>query len=187
MREINAFSDPDKWSEICKQGIFEAWVPYVSDRPLNFFIPKHGSPNEGFLTDVIADNTFESSQRIVTDLKRRKVLVLTADDLCQDTYFDDILVAKIISIKDRHRQQDWYKNLLLKDKHPFYIHLPENGVIKESYINISQPMTIGKKMLIENHNIILQSNRMALVEKRYAEMVDLGLIKATDNIQAVNE
>ncbi|EJW13909.1 PemK-like protein [Paenibacillus alvei] len=184
---MNAFSDYDKWSEICKQGIFEAWVPWVSDRPLEFFIPKHDNPKEGILTDVISDKTEESQQKIITDLKRRKVVVLTSDDQCQDTYFSDVLVAKIVSIKDHHRTQDWYKNYLLNDIHPFYVHIPANGVLKESYINIAQPMTIGKKMLIKNHNMILPADRMVLVEKRFTEMIDLGVIKVSGNNQVVNE
>ncbi|OME54071.1 hypothetical protein BSK59_15940 [Paenibacillus odorifer] len=187
MKELNVFSDYDKWSEICKQGIFEAWVPFVSDRPLEFFIPNHDNPKKGTLTDVISDNTQESQQRIITDLKRRKVLILTSDELCKDMMFPDVLVAKIISIKDHHRDKDWYNNLLIKDKHPFYIHIPENEIIKESYINVSQPMTIGKKMLIKNHNMILPADRMILVERRYADMVELGVIKVSEDSQVINE
>ncbi|MGG4105252.1 PemK-like protein [Paenibacillus lautus] len=185
MEHLNAFSDYDKWSEISKQSIFEAWVPYVSDRPLQFFIPKHGSDNEGYLTDVIADSTNESEHKIVTELKRRRVLILTSDELCKSKTFPDILVAKIVSIKERHREQNWYKNHLVNDTHPLYVHLGKDVTGEESYINLAQPMTIGKKMLIQNYNKVLGPDRMALVEDRYARLVSLGVIKTAD--QAVNE
>ncbi|WP_237690735.1 PemK-like protein [Paenibacillus caui] len=178
------YSDYDQWSEISKQYIFEAWVPFVPDRPLDFFVHNEGSVTEGFITSVIDDRTVYSIHKAVIPLKRRKVVILTADSLCKDKYYPDILVAKIVSIKDHHRDQEWYK-LLVQDKHALFVHLPAEITGEESYINMAQVTSIGKKLLIEKKNI-LSAGRMQLVERRHKECIDLGVIK-TEIEEAINE
>src|SRR5690606_1971483 len=112
----------DNWSEITKQSIFEAWVPYVSDRPLDFFVPRSDDGKEGVITNVIDDRTPLSEHRIVNTMKRRKVIILTSDELCQNYMISDVLVAKIISVKVHQRNQDFYKKYLINDIHPLYVH-----------------------------------------------------------------
>jgi len=178
------FSDYDNWKDIEKQYIFEAWVPFVSDRPLQFFVPREGCEKEGFLTDIIDDNTPSSQHQIVSDLKRRKVVVLTSDELSKSLTFPDVLVAKIITVKEHHRQQDWYR-LLLRDEHPLAVYLPKSITGEECYINMAQITTIGKKLLIEKQQL-LPADRMEIVEQRYEEIADLGVIKLDSEI-AINE
>lgn len=178
------FSDPDNWEEIEKQSIFEAWVPFVAQRELQFYIPNPEKENHGIITGIIDDSSHDSEHFIVSKMKRRKVIVLTKDELCQDVMFPDVLVAKIISIKDKTSRP--YK-LMVENKHPFFIHLPEHITGEESYINMAQVTTIGKTLLIQKQSM-LPRDQMAIVEEMYAKCVDLGIIKedSSDDI-AVNE
>lgn len=127
---------------------------------------------------MIEDDSIFSSHKAVTDLKRRKVVVLSRDEVCQSQYEDDVLIAKIITIKDYHRSKPWYQDLV-NGSHQWFVHLPEHITGKESYINMSQIMTIGKKMLIQKHHY-LPSEQMEMVEARYVYGVQLGVIKETD-------
>ncbi|WP_410514711.1 PemK-like protein [Paenibacillus sp. BR2-3] len=178
------FSDYDEWSGIQKQNIFEAWVPFVPDRPLDFFVHNEGSENEGFITSIINDTSKLSTHNVVIPLKRRKVVILTSDKLCADIYYPDVLVAKIVTIKDHHCTQDWYK-LLLADKHSLFVRLPKEITGEESYINMAQVTSIGKKLLIQK-KYILPAERMQLVERRHKECIDLGVIK-NDTESAASE
>lgn len=193
------YSDRSNWKDIEKQMIFEAWVPYVSDRPLDFFIPfKTDDKNppsalhkrsEGFITDIIEDNSNFSAHLVVTPLKRRKVVILSRDEVCQSYDDDEVLIAKIVSVKKWMRSLPWYSDLV-NGSHQWFVHLPESETGVESYINMSQIMTIGKKMLISQHSL-LDPERMKMVESRYMYSVALGLIKGEseedEDESAVNE
>lgn len=178
------FSDYDNWPTIQKQYIYEAWVPFVTDRPLNFFINNHGSEKEGFLTEFIEDNSISSEHRVLVTLKRRKVLILSSDEQAQNKIQPDVLMAKIVTIKPIQRLQDWYK-ALIKDEHALFVYLPKEITGEEAYINMTQVTTIGKKLLIQKKNL-LTADRMELVEKRHMECIDLGVIKPDAEI-AVGE
>lgn len=185
------YSDPRQWVNIEKQMIFEAWVPYVSDRPLDFFVPceikdsTYEGKRVGFLTEVIEDDSIYSTHLAVSELRRRKVVILSRDDVCQATYEDDVLIAKIITVKDHHRSKPWYEQLV-EGTHQWFVHLPAEITGKESYINMSQIMTIGKKMLIQKHKL-LPSEQMEMVEARYVYGVELGVIKDLDDEIAVSK
>lgn len=115
--------------------------------------------------------------------QRRKVIVLSSDDYSKNIHIQDILIAKIVTIKSNHREQNWYK-LLIEDKHPLFVHLPEGITGEESYVNLAQVTSIGKKMLI-NKRLLLPEDRMQLVENRLNDFIDLGVIKSDSVI--VNE
>jgi hypothetical protein len=174
----NYFADMDKWDEIQKQGIYEAWVPYVIDKPIDFFVPDPEKDSYGYITSVIDDNTPISEHKILTPMKRRKIVILTSDENCKNRFIPDVTILKIISIKDSVKNQDFYKKYLINDLHPFYVHLPEEITEKESYVNIVQIMTISKKLLIKNVSM-MPSTRMDIIESRIADYIDLGNVKET--------
>lgn len=190
------YSDENKWNDIEKQAIFEAWVPFIANRPLPFFIPyadegtqdiHSGKRVEGFVTNIIGDDSLNSSHLVVNKLKRRKVVVLSRDEVCQNRNMPEILVARIYSVKDYQRYAPWYEGLL-NGKHEWFVHLPAEITGKESYINMTQVMPIGKNLLIQKHDM-LSTYHMAEVEARYEYGVDLGVIKLDGEEEgtAVNE
>jgi hypothetical protein len=173
------YIDRDNWHEIERQYIFEALVPFVPERPLDFFVYNHGSTNEGFITSIIEDANSLAEHKIVTTLKRRKVLLLTSDELCRDLIYPDVTIAKVYSIKPEHKKQEWYK-LLVADQHPLYVYLPDNITGEECYIHMASATTIGKNMLIQK-KCLIPGDRMELVEQRHQECIDLGVIKITED------
>lgn len=183
----NAFKyiDRQKWSDIEKQSIFEAWVPFIPNRPMPFFISDEFSDDgkpllhngmTGYLTDIIGDDSKSSIHYVLHTMKRRKVVILSSDDVCQNTTMPDLLVARIVSVKDYHREAIWYPNLL-DGTHEWFVHLPEHVTGKESFINMMQAIPIGKNLLIEKYPSMLSSDKMRMIEERFAAGLALGVIK----------
>lgn len=202
MKDMNflnpfTYSDKERWKDIEKQMIFEAWVPFVSNRPLQFFVPYPKSEEEeesplhtgiikGHLTNIIGDDSTSSTHNVVSTLKRRKVVVLSRDSVCKNDYMPEIIVARIFSIKDKHREARWYPDLV-SGNHEWFVHLPKHITGRESYVNMTQTMPIGKNLLIKRYGL-LDSELMKMVEARYKHGIALGVIKETsDGFMASSE
>lgn len=169
------FSDRDNWKKINKQCIYEAHLPYVPERPFLYFILEHGSDTKGFLSKELGESSKNSELLIVNTLKRRKVLVLSSDDLNHNTVQPDILVAKITSIKEHEKTQNFYK-LIKNDQHPTYVYLPKSITGEECYVDLTSVTTIAKNLLLE-YKAFLPPDRMEEVEKVFQDCLDLGIVK----------
>lgn len=185
---MSRYEDHQYWSEIGKQQIFEAWVPHVANRPMGFFVPFNDGqdiellqrepyitkPIEGMVTNQIQDNSIFSEHLVVNKLKRRRVVILTGTEWCVDETYPVVNVAKIVSIKPDRKGTKWHQTVVNGD-HPFFVHLPEEITGVESYINMAQVTTIGKKLLITKYGQ-MRADIMRSIEKTYNKIVDLGII-----------
>ena len=118
--------------------IFEAVVPFVGERHLEFFIPDKncsytGKTRRGIV--VAFDSEFLRGEKVldvVLGLKARKVVNITNDKLNHDVNHDDISIAKIYGIKEEDKAEEWYqdsiygvhKNMLLQEKQDISVFLP---------------------------------------------------------------
>lgn len=147
------FLDESNWSLINHGWIFEAAVPYVSERPLDFFIPNANNPDTGTVvngTKVQMQAQFldGKEKQVVLKVKPRKVLILSNDELNHDASHYDVTVAKIYSIKDSEHSEPWY-DPTVEGTHPFFVYLESSITGKECYIDLSTVTTIHKNMLLE--------------------------------------
>ena len=183
MRE-NKFVSKKNWEQIEKQYIFEALLPFVPERPIDFFIPdpNDATKTKGTLSNSTGDFSLAAEQRVVLTLKRRKVVVLSSDENCQDTALRNVMVARIISIKPEQVGQDWY-NLLVQDQHPWFAYLPKEVTGQECFVDLTSVTAVGKTMLLSKKYMV-PSDRMAIVETVFQNCIDLGVIKSDEAEQA---
>lgn len=172
------YTNPDNWNEIERQYIFEALMPYVPERPIGFFIPDSDDPEKGTLSKSYGDFSKAAEQQVVLTMKRRKVLILSSDELSQDNVFSDVTVAKIVSIKPYQRNEEWYK-LLIEDKHPLFAYIPKDITGQECFVDLSTVTTIGKSMLL-SRKVQIPGSRMEIVNERLEECIALGVVKRTE-------
>lgn len=168
------FLDKSNWSEIRRGWMYEAAIPFVGKRPLDFFIP---DPNDQYRGTVIGKNgDFRPSeiQQVVVRLKPRKVVVVSQDKNNSNNAIHNITVAPISSIEPEEREKDWYK-LAVEGTHPFFVYLPEEVTGKECFVNVSSITTIHKNLLL-NSKIDL-SEYMPSVDDKLEYYLSLGAYK----------
>lgn len=173
------FIHPENWKDIKRGWIHEAVVPFTAERPLDFFIedeknPKYGKIESGF-------GVFKPSilHKAVVELKQRKVLILSNDEICQATDVYDITVAPIYGIYSDDKQKDWYKQVVNND-HPFFAYLPEEVTGKECLIDLTNVISISKNMLLKDKIDI--SDKMDHIENVLERCLQLGLYKKSVSI-----
>lgn len=168
------YTNPANWTDFQYGHIFEAVVPYVPERPGLFYKPHPTQRNTGTITSSLGNFSNASEQQMVTTLKRRKVLILSENEIVQDSTMRDITVAKIYSVKPTDRNQHWYQ-LLISDQHPFFIRLDSSVTGVECFVNISTVTAIGKTMMLDK-KMPVPAERMTLVGQRITEYIGLGLM-----------
>ncbi|WP_124118483.1 type II toxin-antitoxin system PemK/MazF family toxin [Paenibacillus xylanexedens] len=173
------FMDKSKWSLIKKGWIFEAAVPYVGERPLDFFIPDSRTPYRGKVvsgTAVALSEDFteggDKEYQVVLNLKPRKVVVVSNDELNADTTQRDVMVAKLYTIKRKDKSEPWYP-LAVSGSHPFFVYLGQEITGRECIIDLSTITTIHKNMLLQEKLDITPI--MPAIESKIKYCFDLGL------------
>jgi mRNA-degrading endonuclease toxin of MazEF toxin-antitoxin module len=169
------YTDKRNWKEIERQRVFEALLPYVPERPIEFFVPDPSEPNKGTICKHFGDTQGAAEQKVVLTLKRRKVLILSSDENCQSQYQTDVTVAKVSSISEKQKSTKMYQ-LLVSDRHPLFAYLPKDVTGVESYVDLSSVTTIGKSMLLSK-KVLIPAERMQLVNQRLEECIALGIVK----------
>ncbi|WP_068794192.1 type II toxin-antitoxin system PemK/MazF family toxin [Brevibacillus laterosporus] len=182
------FSDKRNWRNIERGFLFEAAMIYPSDmeRPLLFFIPDGTSPNHGKLVKSLGDfrpqKTTEGyvalEQKIVMNVKPRRVLILSDNTLNKSEEFEFVQIAPVMSISRRDQSKAWYQKTI-EDDHPAFIYLPREITGKECYVDVSEIMSIHKSLLLMKKNKV-PNGRMQVVEDAIIECLGLGLIPETD-------
>jgi len=166
------FLDKQNWSLIKRGWIFEAAMPYIPKRPLDFFIPDDDcnyrgtcvSVNEAFLTGKV--------HQVVLSIKPRKVVVISADVLNEDTEHFDVTVAKIYSIYEEDKTEPWYQPTV-EGTHPLFAYLPKNVTGRECYIDLATATNIHKNMLLEEKMDI--SSYLPVIDNRLNYCFELGI------------
>ena len=169
------YTEKANWKEIARQRVFEALLPFVPERPIEFFVPDPMDPNKGTISESFGDTRGAAVQKVVLTLKRRKVLILSSDEICHNNYQTDVTVAKISTISEKQKSKGMYK-LLIADKHPLFAYLPAEVTGEESYVDLSSVTTIGKSMLLSD-KLQIPAERMQLVNQRLEECIALGIVK----------
>ena len=181
---MSEFLEKTNWHKIKRGSEYDAALIYPSDtkRPLSFFEPNNNNnPLEGKIVRGIGDfsaNFVEgkpqaSVQQIVMQIKPRKVVVLSNDEINESPLYEYIQVAPINTIKDHERQKEWYK-LLKEDGHPIFAYIP-NGRL-ERYVDLSQTMSIHKSLLLKYHKKV-NEDRMEIIEDTLLQLYSLGLFE----------
>ncbi len=178
------FLDKSKWSLIKNGWVFEAAVPYVGERPLDFFIPDVKSPFRGKVvrgTSVSLTEDFTTGgnkeYQVVLQLKPRKVLVLSNNELNEDLDHYDVIVAKIYQVHPDDKLSAWYE-LAKNGNHPFFFWLDKDITGRECVIDLSSVTTIHKNMLLEEKMDL--SPIMPAVDQKIKYCFDLGMEKVRD-------
>ncbi|SDM16663.1 PemK-like, MazF-like toxin of type II toxin-antitoxin system [Paenibacillus sp. OK060] len=107
--------------------------------------------------------------------KTRKIVVLSNDDLNNSSIHSTVMIAKIISIEDYEKEEDWY-HLTIEGSHPFFVHLDEGLTGKECYIDMASITTIHKNLLFQE-KFDLGARIMAVVSSRLDYCFNLGLYR----------
>jgi mRNA-degrading endonuclease toxin of MazEF toxin-antitoxin module len=186
---LSDFLTKQSWGDIERGFEYNAAMFYPSDtkRPLSFFIPESEGSNKGEIKNHIGDfkpiivngKHQAKEQLVVMTIKTRRVVVLSNDEINQESGFEYILVAPINTIKPNERSKDWYSKLK-EDEHPIFSYLP-NGEY-ERYVDLSQTVSIHKSLLLKKHNQV-NSDRMEVIENNLLQCLSLGIIEdETDGI-----
>ncbi|MFS0643668.1 type II toxin-antitoxin system PemK/MazF family toxin [Siminovitchia sp. 179-K 8D1 HS] len=179
---MSYFINKERWKEIERGFEFEAAMLFPSDakRPLSFFVPDEGNAKRGSITTEIGDfspikvgETFKANtQQIVMNIKPRKVVVLSSDEINKNENFEYILVAPINTIKPNQKIKDWYKQLI-SDRNPIFTYLPKGNL--DRYIDLSQTIGIHKSLLLKKYSYI-GKERMEILENDLLQCLSLGII-----------
>lgn len=178
------FLHKNNWSDIKRGWIFEAIIAYTPERPLDFFIPDPADKTKGTVQSSLGNFTPGTTQKAIIELKTRKVLILSNDDICKRTSVYDVTVAPIYGIYEDDREKEWYQKVV-KGTHPFFAYLPEEITGMECVIDLTNVMSISKFMLLKERFDI--TDRMDKVEERLQYCLALGVdkkhnIKDIDNV-----
>lgn len=200
MAELIRFLDRDNWSEIKRGHVFDAVSYYNTDtrRPLTFFIPdetqQEGQPITGKLVESVGD--FESVEidgvmkspehKVVVGMKQRRVVVLSNNRFSQDSSYEYIYVAPIMSVHDKDRGKKWYDKMI-HDDHPMNIYVPRRDDGYERYISLAQITSIHKGSLLRNVHEEIHEERLALVGSHLNYILDLGLMEPEEAEQVIEE
>lgn len=181
---MSNFLRRDSWREIERSYIFDAAIFYPSDtkRPLKFFVPSEEDENKGTLITAIGDfkpkhvdGRWQAiEQQVVVNLKPRKVVVLSNNEINHNEEFEYILVAPIMSVHEHDKKKSWYQRMKA-DNHPFFLHLPETVTGRECYVDLSELTSIHKGMLLNKLNCV-PDERLDVLHELLSECLDLGII-----------
>lgn len=168
------FLDQSNWSEIRRGLMYEAAIPFVGKRPLDFFIPDPDNQYRGTVVGKNGDFRPSEIQQVVVRLKQRKVVVVSQDSNNTNNAIHNITVAPISSIEPHERDKEWYK-LAVNGTHPFFVYLPEDITGKECFVNVSSITTIHKNLLLNSKQDL--SDYMPTVDDRLEYYLSLGAYK----------
>ncbi len=187
---MSDFLNKTSWGNIERGYEYEAAILYPSDtrRPLSFFIPDvEGSSNGKIISSVgnfkpqKIDGKYQAKeQMVVMNIKPRKVVILSSDEINKNTDFEYILVAPINTVKSNEKVKDWYR-LLIEDEHPIFTYLPKNNL--DRYVDLSQIASIHKSLLLQKYGEV-SSERMEILETNLLQCLSLGVIE-DDNLPVV--
>lgn len=168
------FVDKNNWSDIKRGWIFEAVVPYTSERPLDFFIPDPSDNIKGKLQRGYGNFRPGTTQKAVIELKQRKVLILSSDENCADRLIYDVTVAPIYGIYTEDKNEEWYPKVL-NGTHPFFAYLPASITGMECIVDLTNIISISKNMLLKDKYDI--TTYMDPIEKLLEYCLSLGVYK----------
>src|SRR5690554_3081593 len=118
------FLEKSNWSQIKRGWIYEAIIPFIGKRPLDFFVPDPNNKYRGTIVGRTGEYKPSETQQIVVSLKQRKVIVISGNDVNSDNAFMNITVAPIFSVKDEDKGEYWYKEMIA-GRHPLFLGFPE--------------------------------------------------------------
>lgn len=176
------FLDPNNWSLIKRGWIYEAAVPFIGERPLDFFIRDDNDAYRG--TVVSLSKNFDGpgeSHEVVLGLKPRKVVVISSDNLNQKPDHFDVTVAKIYSIYEEDKFEQWYKDAF-DGTHPFFAYLPKEVTGRECVVDLSSIESIHKNMLLEDK--CDAASYMPAIDSKMEYCLSLGMHKTHQSIGA---
>jgi len=170
------------WNLIKRGWIFEAAVPYVGERPLEFFIPDKKDTYRGRKipvsgTAVSLSTSFQNVKdeyQVVLGLKQRKVVIISSDELNSDSEHDDVIIAKIYSIYEDDKTEPWYEPTKA-GTHPMFAYLPKTVTGRECFVDLSNTTTIHKNMLLDDKKDI--SDFMPVIEDKMEYCFQMGIYK----------
>ncbi|GIO39485.1 MULTISPECIES: hypothetical protein [Paenibacillus] len=173
------FLSPENWHLIKRGWIYEAAIPYTGERPLDFFIRDTNNPNKGSI--VKGNGNFVPGQEhlVVLGLKQRKVIVVSNDDLCQDKNIFDVTVAPIYSIYEEDKKFEWY-NDVVNGNHLFYSYLSKDITGRECVVDLSNIITIGKNMLLNDKHDA--TSQMQDIHLKMEYCLQLGIYKKRQEV-----
>lgn len=175
------FLDEANWKHIKRGWVYEAAMPYVGQRPLDFFIPDKGNPYRGTVKGFNGDFRPSEVHQIVVSLKQRKVVVVSRDeDINQDNRIKTVNVAPIVSIEPSEHDTEWYK-MAVSGEHPFFVYLPEIVTGKECIINVSNITTIHKTLLLNDKFDL--SEFLPVIDNKLEYCLQLGAYKADSEVE----
>lgn len=200
MDELIHFLDRDNWHEIKRGHVFDAVSFYNTDtrRPLTFFIPDEiqleGQPITGRLKESVGnfksveiDGVMKSQEHaVVVGMKQRRVVVLSNNRFSQDSSYEYIYVAPIMSVHEKDRGKKWYDRMI-RDDHPTNIYVPRVDDGYERYISLAQITSIHKGSLLRNVHEEIHEERLALVGSHLNFILDLGLMEPEEAEQVIKE
>jgi len=173
------FLDQKNWSNIKRGWIYEAAIPYTGERPLDFFIPDPDCPYRGTIVGRNGEFRPKETHYVVLGLKQRKVVVVSNDDICNDINRFDVTVAPIYTIYDEDKREQWY-NDVISGNHLFYSYLPKHVTGRECVVDLSNLVTIGKNMLLNDKKDI--SDYMKDINEKMEYCLQLGIYKKRQEI-----
>lgn len=183
MKQVSDFLDKASWGNVERGYEFEAAILYPSDnkRPLSFFIPDVEGSTYGKIVDSIGDfkpvridgKSRAKEQMVVMTIKPRRVVILSSNEINQNTNFEYILVAPINTVKQFEKAKEWYQ-LLKEDSHPIFTYLPNGNI--ERYVDLSQTVSIHKSLLLKKYGET-PPERMEALESNLLQCLSLGVIE----------
>lgn len=185
MSSTTRYINPDYWVEIERGRVFEAamyYLPSSTSRPLRI-VRRVGKSNVSITLEKMRDfspsyangRPVAKVHKVAVDIKPRKVIVLSNNEVNQSKEWEYIMVAPIFTIKLDDERKPHYP-LIIKDEHPFFAYLPKQtsrGILKR-YVDISQVVSIHKSMLLQKTSEIISADRMELIEDLLIEFLNLG-------------
>lgn len=200
MVELIRFLDRDNWNEIKRGHVFDAVSYYNTDtrRPLTFFIQDEtvqpGQTITGRLVESMGD--FEPIElngilkspehKVVVGMKQRRVVVLSNNRFSQDSSYEYIYVAPIMSVHEKDLGKKWYARMI-QDDHPTNIYVPRQDDGYERYISLAQITSIHKGSLLRDVREKIHEERLALIGSHLNYILDLGLVESDEAEQMIEE
>lgn len=168
------FISKENWKDIKRGWIHEAVIPFTAERPLDFFIPYKNDDKKGTIISGLGNFVPSTIQKAVFELKQRKVLILSSDEICSDQYVHDVTVAPIYGIYQEDKFKDWCKKVI-DGTHPFFAYLPKEVTGMECLVDLTNVVSIGKNMLLIDKCDI--NDRMNHIENILESCLSLGIYK----------
>lgn len=176
MSNNNQFLLKENWDQIQRGWIFEAVVAFTPERPLDFFVVDENDSSKGSIVRNCGTFVPGKTQKAIIELKTRKVLIISNDEISSNPHIPDVTVAPIYGIYPDTRLEPWYPDLV-HNQHPYFAHLPKEVTGMECLVDLTNIISINKNMLLTKRYDI--SEKVEEVERRINYCLSLGANKQT--------